>query len=405
MKILLSAYAFEPNLGSESGNGWNWSYYLTLRGHEVHVMTRIQGKESIERELSKNKIQNLYVHYVDIPNWSKRFLSGQTSVYLHYLLWQKQAYQFAKTIAPNIDIMHHVTWGSLRGGSELWKIDKPFVFGPIGGGQVAPSAFAEFFEDEWPKEALRTFSINNIKSFFPGAVKTIQNADMVLCCNQETLKVIRENKARQSHLFLDAGLPLNFIPEQLPFRMDDERLNILWVGRVYALKGLKLALSALEKVHIPYKLNIVGDGPWGHKIPGWIKMFGLGKNVEWFGQLPWTELTHFYSQSNVFLFTSIRESFGSQLLEAMAYGLPIITLDHFGASTFIPADASIKIPVKTPQETVNNLSKAIEKIWQEPERRKRMGEAAFNYSKSVTWDKKVLEMEEIYKSLLLSKEH
>lgn len=402
MKILLSAYAFEPNLGSESGNGWNWSYYLTLRGHEIHVMTRIQGKKNIEQELSKHKIPNLYVHYIDIPQWSKPFLSGQIGVYLHYLLWQDQAYKFAKTIAPTIDIIHHVTWGSLRGGSKLWKLDKPFVFGPIGGGQVAPRVFAKFFEKAWLKEALRTISINNIKIFFPGVVKTIQNADIVLCCNKETLKVVQENKAKNSQLFLDAGLPLNFIPGSLPPRLKSERLNILWVGRVYPLKGLKLALLALEKIRIPYKLSIVGNGPWGYKIPGWIKMFHLEKNVEWLGQLPWESLSTFYSQSDVFLFTSIRESFGSQLLEAMAYGLPIITLDHFGASSFVPVDASIKIPVQSPNETINSLTVALEEIWQNQERRIRMGEAAYDYAKSVTWDKKVVEIEKIYISLLSS---
>ncbi len=39
-KILLSAYACEPNKGSEAGIGWNWVLEIAKRGHNVTVITR-----------------------------------------------------------------------------------------------------------------------------------------------------------------------------------------------------------------------------------------------------------------------------------------------------------------------------------------------------------------------------
>ena len=59
------------------------------------------------------------------------------------------------------------------------------------------------------------------------------------------------------------------------------------------------------------------------------------------------------------LFTSLRDSFGSQVLEAMAMGLPIICLDLHGAHDFVPDAASLKVSIGSPGETVHNLAGAI----------------------------------------------
>ena len=38
-KVLLSAYACEPNKGSEPGVGWNWAKHLAEK-YEIYVITR-----------------------------------------------------------------------------------------------------------------------------------------------------------------------------------------------------------------------------------------------------------------------------------------------------------------------------------------------------------------------------
>lgn len=74
MKTLLSAYPFEPNRGSESGNGWNWGCFLALRGHEVHIMTKTQVRDAINQELATQNFPNLVIHNIDVPKWSVWFL-------------------------------------------------------------------------------------------------------------------------------------------------------------------------------------------------------------------------------------------------------------------------------------------------------------------------------------------
>ena len=51
MRILLSAFACDPNEGSEAGVGWAWAYHLAKAGHEVCVLTRDYHRPVIEDKL------------------------------------------------------------------------------------------------------------------------------------------------------------------------------------------------------------------------------------------------------------------------------------------------------------------------------------------------------------------
>lgn len=396
MRILLSAYACEPHRGSEPGNGWNTAYYLALRGHVVHVLTRIASKEIIQKELEQLSLPNLRFHFVDIPKIHKYFIRGQIGVYLHYLSWQHQAYKYARQLENDVDIIHHRTWSSLHGGSELWKLSKPFLWGPIGGGQIAPDALLSFFEEEKLTEKFRSFVTNHYSVFFPVAASAARNSEIIITANRETKDLLEKSGAKQVLLGLDSSLEKEFIPLRCPMHNKSDKLKILWVGRVYPRKGLNLVLKTLGRVKIPFEFSIVGDGPWGHKISGWISEYNLDGKVKWYGQLPWEDLKKIYEENDVFFYTSLRESFGSQLLEAMAFGLPVITLDCFGARDFIPDEAGLKIKVTTMEETLNNLVAAVEHLWENSDNRRKKGVKAYQFAIENTWDNHIRQYEKIY---------
>ena len=74
MKIFVSAYACEPYKGSEPGIGWNFVNEMS-KYHEVHVLTRANNRESIEKEFIYLANQNLTFYYYDLPKalmfWKK----------------------------------------------------------------------------------------------------------------------------------------------------------------------------------------------------------------------------------------------------------------------------------------------------------------------------------------------
>ena len=47
-KILISAYACEPNKGSEPEVGWQWIYQLS-NYYEIWVLTKGNNKDTIEK--------------------------------------------------------------------------------------------------------------------------------------------------------------------------------------------------------------------------------------------------------------------------------------------------------------------------------------------------------------------
>ena len=51
LKVLISAYACEPNKGSEPEVGWQWALQMA-RYHDVTVLTRSNNRAGIEKELA-----------------------------------------------------------------------------------------------------------------------------------------------------------------------------------------------------------------------------------------------------------------------------------------------------------------------------------------------------------------
>jgi len=408
MKVLISAYACVPNEGREESYGWNYACQLSKLGYEIFVLTHLWNQTKIQQELATSAISipNLHFVYVDHPAWIKhlmsRFFKRETSNY-HYLVWQREAYQAATQLDQehHFDLIHHLTIGSLVCGSWLWHLNKPFIFGPAGGGQVAPFAFRKYIHQGWVPEIVRTSITQQLVPNLPLLRKTAKRIDLVLASNSDTARLAKRLGASRVELFLDTGLPQDYFPDPLPSRSASQELRLLWICRSYPRKALLLALKAIAEVNplAPCKLTILGSGPQDDCLPRWLKEFNLEHKVEWLGQVPWHEVRSKYLESDVFLFTSLRDTFGAQLLEAMAHALPIICLDHQGAKDFVPKEAGIKISVQHPSKTVSALAQAIELMYQEPEKRLEMGKAGYSYAKTHTWEQHARDMAIYYQEV------
>lgn len=402
MKVLLSAYACEPHRGSEEGFGWNWSTHLAKEGHEVWVLTRNWAQEAVEEEMRKNPIPNLHFQFVDIPARYKPAMKGIFGVYAHYFLWQRAAYRHAKALLDNqaFDLAHHVTWGSLIGGSWLWRLDLPFLFGPVGGGQVAPAAFKEYFPTRWRQESARTYITEKLLPSLPATRKMLKNTELLLATNSDTLNIANRMGARRSSLFLDTGLPDHYFAEQPKTGYQKNKMNILWVGRLLERKAIRLSLEAVARLDFPFSMTILGDGPEDAFVNDWIADMGLSERVAWKGRVPWADVQRAYEEHEVFLFTSLRDSFGSQLLEAMSNGLAIVTLDHQGASDFVPDNAGIRVKVTTPGETTTLLADALSRLNNNNDLLASMSKSGLEFARQNNWTLKAAEMTKLYASVV-----
>lgn len=393
MNVLISAYACNPAHGGEDGNGFNWAWQTAQRGHRVWCITNPDGRAGIEPFMAEHghelAPEQLQFFFVAVPAWVQFLHRWQFGVYLHYMVWQYLAWRQASRLSQQIelDYVHHVTYGSLQMGSWMWRLGKPLIFGPVGGGQRAPTAFRAFIPNWFKTETLRNAISWLLMTFDPNVRQTLRHAALVLAANSETAALARRLGARRVELFLDSGLPESFFPDVLPAREPGPVLHLLWLARLYPRKALPLVLDALSRVdpRVSFHLTIIGDGPLGPQVPGWLTQYGLTERATWHGAVSWRQAREAFLSHDVLLFGSLRDSFASQFLEAMGTGLPIITLDHQGAHDFIPAAAAIKVPVTTPQATAEGLARAVEHLHDYPAVRRTMSQAGHEFARTQTW--------------------
>lgn len=407
MKILLIGHACSPRQGSEASFTWNWAWHLS-RAHRVWVIAHPHDREGITRFLTNRPRPNLRFEWLDVPRWIDPWApqSGDKGLRLHYMLWLSKACKKAIELHKQIgfNIAHHVSYGTVSAPPAIWKFPMPFVWGPVGGGQLSPSSFRRYFGRTWLKEIARDARIRLLE-LSPFARKAAQSSAAVLATNLETAELLVRMGAKDVRLFLDSGIPEDFLSQKPVSSPIDQTLTLLWVGRMQLRKALPLALEALAEVgDINARLLVAGDGEMRRSWEDCARRLHLESRVEFLGQVPWNEMPALYQRADAFLFTSLRDSFGMQVLEAMGHGLPVLTLDHQGVGTFVPANAGIKIPVTAPRETVCRMAEGIRLLARNPEARRKLGEAGRAFAMTQTWGKRVEVVMKLYEEVIGKRE-
>ena len=135
-RILMFAYACEPDKGSEPAAGWIWSCMAAHLGETV-VLTRMNNREAIVRAVScLPPHERPQFVYVDPPAWIRRWKQGQRGVRTYYLLWYVTALREARRLnrKQRFDLVWHVTLANAWLGSLAPFVGPPVVYGPVGGG-------------------------------------------------------------------------------------------------------------------------------------------------------------------------------------------------------------------------------------------------------------------------------
>jgi glycosyltransferase involved in cell wall biosynthesis len=402
VRILISAFGCVPGKGSEKGKGWNWSVSLADAGHDITVLTVPSHRIEIEQAAGDRPDMALRFVYIDVPRWAGA-VRGQLGVYANYLAWQWAAYRLARRLVKQheFDLVHHISWGSLQLGTWMGRLPIPLVFGPVGGGQTAPRSLRQFYAGDWRTEAVRTFVTQRLMPLDPFARMTVNRARLVLVDNRETAHLARRLGSGDVRYESELGVP----PERLadgPPPPTGGPLRLLWVGRLMPRKGLPLALQAvaLARRSADVRLTVVGGGPQSDDVPRWVEELGIVEAVDHRGQIPFAEVQAAYRAHDAMLFTSLRDSAGAQILEAMAAGLPVIALNQSGARVLIGSHRGLLVPVGSAQSTLEGFAAAIEQLARDPELLRRLGHEALKFARSQAWPLRAAEMTAHYEAAL-----
>ncbi len=323
---------------------------------------------------------------------------------MHYALWQWCAVRVAKALqkAERFDIAHHVTYGSIHVPSQLWRVGIPVVFGPVGGGQIAPPSMLMHFGVAKRAEQIRT-ALTKALPYSPLHRIWLRKMSAILATNRDTLELIHSMGRVDAKLQFDAALPESFLASGPRLFCDQPKpLRLLWVGTMRPRKALPLTLDILANVRYPSTLTIIGSGIEGELLRQMIKDRGLSERVTWVGErLPWADVRAAYLEHDAMLFTSLRDSCSCQLLESMALGLPVITLDLHGARDLVPDTAGIKVPLSTPFKVVEDVAMAVDSYAKLPgSERTKMSSAGWEFARTMTWNVRAEEAEQLYKKVI-----
>jgi glycosyltransferase involved in cell wall biosynthesis len=394
MKVLLSAYACEPDHGSEDGVGWNFARQAA-RFHEVWVVTLGDHRPAIERTLSEHPLPSAHFVYLDLPRWRKIRRMGWLGDHISYYAWQIAAYFVARKLHRELrfDLAHHVTLVCYWRPSFLALLPVPFVWGPVGGAESAPRAFFSSFSLRGKVNEIVRDVGRKIGEFDPIVRRTARKPKLGLATTEETAKRMRMLGCRSVSIYSEAGLPQEEICRlsSIPFCQGGP-FRLLSLGRLVHWKGFELGLRAFARVHsrLPEaEYWIIGEGPERKRLEGLARRLGVGQKVTFWGYLPRSQVLEKLAECHALAHPSLHDSGGWVCLEAMAAGRPVICLDLGGPALQVTDETGIKVPAISPDQAVSGLEQALFRLATDPALRARLGSAARQRVKDhFAWDEK-----------------
>lgn len=171
----------------------------------------------------------------------------------------------------------------------------------------------------------------------------------------------------------------------------EHEVVILHVSRLVREKRLDTLTAALNRVTVPHRVVIVGDGPDQNFVEQELPQAIFA------GFLRDEALATAYASCDIFLFPSDSESFGNVTLEAMASGLPCVCADATGSSSLVaPGETGFLIPA----DDADGFARRLTLLAQDAALRRRMGEAARARALTYSWEETLARILGYYRALL-----
>ena len=112
------------------------------------------------------------------------------------------------------------------------------------------------------------------------------------------------------------------VPKQeINKKSNKEKITLIYVSRYFWIKGGLVALESLRRLKNKYGVEVI----FVCEVPRKIKK--KYKDIKITGMIPQRKLFSYLKKSDIFFYPSFVDGFGFSLLEAMSFGLPIVTIN------------------------------------------------------------------------------
>ena len=398
IKIFVSAYACEPNQGSEIGVGWHW--VLEMSKHfELWVLTRKSNKPNIEAWISNHpKYQCINFIYFDLPYYLRFWKKGLRGVRIYYNIWQCYSNGIVKKTmqANSIKIFHHLTYGNAMWSVSSYGKKQFFIWGPQGGSEIISKEFTKYYEFKGRIiEDIRRMVVKTLP-FNIGFNNRCKHADLILSKTEIHKANIPFKFRHKAVLFTDLATS-DFKTELTNISNEKNIVTFIVTGKLDPWRGFDLLIEAFAKAltkNNTIKLQILGQGMDYKRLSSLISSLHLGDNIQMLGKVPISTYEVLMQKADVVVNPCLKEGAVTTAFDALAMGKPLICMDTTGYTRYFSSDFAEIIPIQSRSKTIDCLSNSLLKLTNVNLRNK-MGASAIENAQKFTWENKGVEIKNL----------
>ena len=390
MRVLLSAFACEPDRGSETGLGWGLVREVA-GSHDVWVLTEASHRSAIEWALSREPLPTARFLFIpgslsgESPIDLNRGESSGAAPYLSYILWQARAYRAAKSLHRRIgfDLVHHLTWVNSWLPTWMGLLGPAFVWNA----GVTERTLVPFLRDMSVRGKLQELN-RSIAMVTLGLLThrwAARRAAAILSGSEpgswdKSLPVIQlyPNAIEDSVLNQLGEIPPRNVQ---PFR-------VISMGRLLEWKGFALGLRAFARLRREFpdaEYWLIGEGPARQRLEAIAHELDCLDAVRFTGWLPRAECLRLLAEVDVLVHPSLHDGLATVLLEAMAARRPVVCLG-IGGNAVVAEGGGLVVGAETPARAVDGIHGALRSLLLDPRARLLAGQRGRDWVEQTrTW--------------------
>jgi len=215
------------------------------------------------------------------------------------------------------------------------------------------------------------------KYFFSIFYNIYNKTDVFIVLNNEFKSYLRKMKFEQP-IYLETTLVDDNLLKEFSIRKkvnelgDKKSITFLFISRIVREKGIIETIKTfdlLSKKYLNVTLNIAGNGPYLNRAKLFAQNCVCNKRIRFHGHVDGIKKIDLLKNSDIFLFpTDYGEGMPNSIIEAMAFGMPIITrpvggikdIFNNGKNGFMTESKDPKQFYKLTERIINDI-----KLWEE----------------------------------------
>lgn len=184
-------------------------------------------------------------------------------------------------------------------------------------------------------------------------------------------------------------------PSSVP--TDEQREDIvLSVGAVQVRKNIARLVEAFERLPKSWRLVLAGGQGYGfERIRERIERSPARARIQIAGYVDQAALESWYSRARILAFPSLDEGFGIPVLEAMAWGVPVLTANRSALPEVAGSAALLVDPLDTEE-----IAAALSALAEDSELRQRLAELGRRRAADFRWEDAVTRTWSVYQELI-----